>query len=115
MKAFAAFGGVSVLLVAAAAWAFGLACRSAADHRAIAVSAALAVVVQCVTYAIVRRMARENVMAGWGLGVILRFLVLGVYALVVVKAYGLPSGTAMLSLAAFFFLSTLVEPLFLTR
>ena len=40
--------------------------------------------------------------------------VLGVvYALVVVKAYGLPSTPAMLSMAVFLFLSTLVEPLFL--
>jgi hypothetical protein len=44
---------------------------------------------------------------------VLRFLVLGVYALVVVKALGLPVEPALVSLAAFFFLSSLVEPLLL--
>jgi hypothetical protein len=32
---------------------------------------------------------------------------------VIVKALGLPSGAALLSLVAFFFLSTLLEPLLL--
>jgi hypothetical protein len=43
----------------------------------------------------------------------MRFAVLGVYALVFVKALGLPSGAALISLAAFFFISTLIEPLLL--
>ena len=115
MKSFAGFAGVSVLLIAATAGVFALVYRAPADRRAVGVSAGLALAVQCIAFVIVRRTSRENVMAGWGLGVILRFLVLGVYALVIVKALGLPSGTAMLSLAVFFFLSTLVEPLFLNR
>ena len=69
--------------------------------------------VQVLSFAIVKLSAKTNVMAGWGVGAILRFVVLGVYALVVVKALGLHSGAALLSLVAFFFLSTLLEPLLL--
>jgi hypothetical protein len=46
-------------------------------------------------------------------GAVLRFLVLGVYALVFVETLALPSVAALVSLAAFFFLSTLIEPLLL--
>ena len=65
------------------------------------------------SFTIVKLSAKTNVMAGWGVGAILRFVVLGIYALVIVKALGLPSGAALLSLVAFFFLSTLLEPLLL--
>ena len=58
-------------------------------------------------------MARENVIAGWGLGVVLRFATVGAWALLGIKALGIPSGPALLSLAGFYFVSTLVEPLFL--
>ena len=43
----------------------------------------------------------------------MRLAVLAVYGFVLIKAMGLPSAPALLSLAAFFFLSTLVEPLLL--
>jgi hypothetical protein len=81
--------------------------------RAVWASAWLAMVVQLLTFSIARLVARENVMAGWGLGAVLRFATLGAWALLGIKALGLLSGPALLSLAIFFFVSTLVEPLFL--
>jgi hypothetical protein len=44
-----------------------------------------------------------------------RFLTLFIYALLAVKVLGLAPVPALLSLAVFFFLSTLLEPLFLRR
>jgi hypothetical protein len=51
-------------------------------------------------------------MMGWGAGTLIRFLTLGVYALVVVLAH-LPVAPALLSLALFYFISSVIEPLFL--
>jgi hypothetical protein len=42
-------------------------------------------------------------------------LTLFVYALLAVKVLGLPAVPALISLAVFLFLSTLLEPLFLRR
>ena len=113
MKATALFAAATLAILALAGWIFRLVYESAADRRAIWTSAVVAMVVQLVAFVVARRIARTNVMAGWGLGVLLRLLCLGVYALVIVKALALPSAAALVSLATFFFLSTLVEPLLL--
>ena len=107
------FAILSLALIALAAWVMTLVYESPDAARAVWTSAAVAFSVQVIAFAIVKLSAKTNVMAGWGVGAILRFLVLGVYALVFVKALGLPSGAALISLAAFFFLSTLIEPLLL--
>ena len=84
-----------------------------AAARAIQASAWLAVAVQVVTFAIARLVSRENVMAGWGLGVLLRFAVVAFWAFLGVKALGLVETPALMSLVTFFFASTLIEPIFL--
>jgi hypothetical protein len=84
-----------------------------ADHRAIAVSAVLAFVVQLAAFAAVGLAAPANVIAGWGIGILVRFIVLVGYALLVVQSVGLAPAAALISLATFFFLCTLVEPLLL--
>lgn len=83
------------------------------DAKAIWTSAVVAFGVQLIAGAIVKLSAKTNVIAGWGVGAVIRFLVLAVYALVFVKALGLPSTAALVSLVAFFFVSTLLEPLLL--
>jgi hypothetical protein len=113
MKPIAAFAGLSLAVIALTGWLISLAYGSPDASRAIWTSAAVAFSVQVLAFTIAKLSAKTNVMAGWGVGAILRFVVLGVYALVVVKAIGLPSGAALLSLVAFFFLSTLLEPLLL--
>jgi hypothetical protein len=113
MKATVQFAAVTLPLIAAAAWVMGLVYRSAGEQRAIWISAAVAFVTQLLAFAVARRSVGRNVVAGWGLGVLLRVLVLAVYALVIVKAFGLPSSASLVGLATFFFLSTLLEPLLL--
>jgi hypothetical protein len=100
-----------ILLVAGAL--LGLVFPSPAERHAIWVSAAVAAVVQLFAFGVVRLAARDNVIAGWGIGALARMVVLMVYALVLVEALGLVSGAALISLATFFFLTTLIEPLLL--
>ena len=83
-------------------------------RRALAISAAVAFLVQVAAFLVVREMARrKNVMAGWGIGIALRFVALVIFALVAVPRLGLPLATSLLGLATFLFVSTLIEPLFL--
>jgi hypothetical protein len=112
-KPIGVFAVLSLALIALAAWVITLVYESPDAARAVWISAAVAFSVQVIAFAIVKLSAKTNVMAGWGVGAILRFLVLGVYALVFVKALGLPSAAALISLVVFFFLSTLIEPLLL--
>ena len=113
MKQALAFAVVSSVLIGLCALAMSLVYGAAPERRAIAISAVVAVTVQLVAYAIARAMARRNVIAGWGMGAILRFVALAIFALVVVNRLGLPPAAATISLALFLFVSTLVEPLFL--
>ena len=84
-----------------------------ASGAAIQASAWLAMAVQVVTFAIARLVARQQVVAAWGLGVVLRFAVVAFWAFLGIKAFGLVSGPALLSLVLFFFVSTVIEPIFL--
>jgi len=113
MKKVALFAIVSAALVVVAAWVLTIAFPAATDRHAIVVSAGIAYVVQLLSFVIARAWATTNVVAGWGLGMLLRFAVLALYALVFAKALGLPLTSALVSLAAFFFVSTLLEPVLL--
>ena len=85
----------------------------ASSVRAVSISAWVAAVVQVVTFVIARLVARQQVMAGWGVGVFLRFAVVAVWAFLGIKALGLAPGPALLSLVIFFFVSSVIEPIFL--
>ena len=52
-------------------------------------------------------------MAGWGIGIALRFAALMLFGLVAVPWLGLPLSASLLALATFLFITTLIEPLFL--
>jgi hypothetical protein len=85
----------------------------AASQHAITISAWVAFAVQILTFSICKLVAQTNVIAGWGMGALLRFATVAVWALLGVKALGLTPTAALLSLLIFFFVSTLIEPLFL--
>jgi hypothetical protein len=109
----AMFSIVGAALIAAAAGVMALVYTGGGERRAIVISAVVAFVTQLIAFSIARLTAEKNLIAGWGLGAILRFIVFGVWALVIAKSLGLPSAAAMVSMAVFLFASTLVEPLFL--
>ncbi|MFP5355271.1 MAG: hypothetical protein ACLGIK_08980 [Gemmatimonadota bacterium] len=113
MKSFGMFAIVGAVIIAVAGAILAMLYDGAGERRAIVISALVAFVVQLLAFAIMRLSAEKNVVAGWGLGAILRFLVFVVYVLVIIKALALPGSAAMISMAVFLFVSTLVEPLFL--
>ena len=113
MRKTAIFAAVSLLVIALLAWILTYAFPTQADRHALVVSAGIAFVVQLISFIVARAWAATNVVAGWGLGMLLRFGVLAIYALVFVKVLALPMSASLVSLAAFFFVSTLFEPVLL--
>ena len=114
MKRAFGFAGACAAAIGTA-WAIGMALVSdPVVRRALGIAAVLALVVQLVAFAIARTFARkQNVMAGWGIGIALRFAVLLLFGLIGVPRLGIPLGPSLLSLAIFLFVTTLIEPLFL--
>jgi hypothetical protein len=86
-----------------------------ANASAVRTSAWVAFAVQAITFSIARLVARQNMIAGWGLGVVLRFATVAIWAFLGTRAMGLPAGPALISLAIFLFVSSLIEPIFLNR
>lgn len=115
MKRVIAFAVIAAALTALAAATMTIVWSTPAESRAIWLSAAIAFVVQLLAFGVALLFSREQALAGWGIGAIMRLVTLSVYALVFVNALGLPATAALVSLATFFFLSTLVEPLLLAR
>ena len=103
----------SAAIIAVAAGAFAFVYDGAA-RQAVLVSAAVALVLQVLAFAIARLLAAGgNAIAGWGLGAIVCLVSLVVYGFVC-RAAGLPTEAAMISLATFFFLTEVIEPPFLS-
>jgi len=113
VKRIALYAGVAAALIVIAALVLSLAFDAPSERRAILVSAALAFIVQLAAFAAIGLASATNVMTGWGIGVLVRFLVLIGYAFLVVQSIGLAPAAALISLVVFFFLCTLVEPLVL--
>jgi len=114
MRKVAIFAVATAALITLAAWALTFAFPTAEDRHAIVVSSTIAYVVQLVSFVIARRWAATNVVAGWGLGMLIRFAVLAMYALFGASLLGLTPTAALVSLVAFFFVSTLLEPVLLS-
>jgi hypothetical protein len=102
---------IAIALIGAIAWAF----TDAAGHQVILASAAIALVVQLMAFTVARLLQPRNVLLGWGLGSVLRLVVLVVYAVVVAKLWRAPLTPALLSFVAFLFVTTVFEPVFLKR
>lgn len=102
---------VAVLVTAAAGWVLVLVYPGADAQRAIVTSAVIALAIQLIAFILLQLFKGKNVMAGWGLGALLRFGGLGVYAMFATRALGLDMNSALVSLACFLFLSMLIEPL----
>ena len=114
MRATAIFAGVCAATVAALAGLFALLLRAPASRHAVLVSAVVAFGVQVAAFAAVRAAGRDRLLAAWGAAGGVRLLVLIVYGLVAVRQYGLAPEPALLSLATFLFVTTLVESKLIT-
>jgi hypothetical protein len=115
-RALLLYGLAATAIALGAGLLLTLAFRGPGDAAAIRLSAIVVVVVQLVAFAIARQMGPKNALAGWGIGALLRFMTLVVYALIVAKLVTtVPLTAALVSMAALFFLTTLLEPLLLKR
>jgi hypothetical protein len=112
-RGFGGFAVATVALVAVSGLAMSMGFRGPGDGTAIAISAAIAVVVQLAAFPAVRSIAARNLIAGWGAGSLIRVASLVVYAIAAIKVFHLPSTAALVSLFVFYFLSMVIEPLFL--
>ena len=84
-----------------------------ASAGAVRASAWLAVIVQTFTFAFAMLVARSQLFAGWGLGVLLRGATVAFWGTLGANALGLPVTPALVSLVVFYFVSTVIEPIFL--
>jgi hypothetical protein len=105
------YAAVLVGLLVVGGFLMSLAFRGPGDATAIAVSAAVALVVQVGAAMLGGAVGKANVQARMGAGALIRFLALIAYALLVAFAIKLPLNAALISLAVFFFVTTLIEPL----
>jgi hypothetical protein len=85
--------------------------RGPGDLQAIGISGIVALVVQSAAFSLSRMVGAGNIAARLGTGALLRFFALAIYAMLVIFALKLPATAALISLATFFFVSTLIEPL----
>ena len=113
MKQGMTFGALAALIIFGGAALLDAAFGGPGVTREIWWGAAVAFVAQVVTYVVARRFVGSNPIVGWGIGSVIRFAVVLVFAFVGVKALGLVMAPALLSLVGFLFVTMLVEPLFL--
>ena len=113
MKRAVIFAALTVGITVLFAWFFSLMFTSPEEQRAIMLSAAVAIAVQLVGFGLGSFVAPANPIAGWGIGMMLRFVTLVFFGLVAVRVMSLPPAASLISLATFLFLTTLVEPFFL--
>jgi hypothetical protein len=114
-SAVARYAFAMLAMIGLVAWMLTLALSGPGATSAITLSAGVAAIVQIAAFAVTRSMMPRNVMAGWAAGALVRLLTLVVYGLLALKVLGLAPVPALISIAIFFFLSTLLEPLFLRR
>lgn len=113
MKRFGGFIAVTIAVAGLGAWIITRAVPGVDVARSVWASAVTVVVVQALAFSLVRMMQPVNVIAGWGLGVMLRAVALVAFGFFGVKALGLSMEPTLLSMAGFFFVSTVIEPVFL--
>lgn len=116
MKAWLGYAGAGLVVVATGA---GLAMLfvSGRDANAVWFAAGLAWVLQLIAFALLVavRERTELFLAGWLVGLVLRFGVVGVVAFWLSRSEALPVAPSLMSLVAFVFVLLLMEPLFLRR
>lgn len=115
MGVLARYSIVLAVVVLTGGLLLGLVFRGEGDGQAIWVSAAVAFGVQIVAFALGRAAGRVSLVARMGTGALVRFLGLVGYALIARLAFRLPMVAALISLAAFLFISSLLEPLLIRQ
>ena len=116
-RAISFFAGVSAALIIIATIILRTYFRTVDQHNAMLVSAGLAFAVQLGSYALLRPArpghgAPGELMLRWGIGAVMRFFVLVLYA-PIARVVNLSLEAALVSLVTFFFMTMMAEPLLL--
>jgi hypothetical protein len=116
-RAISYFAGVSAALIITATIVLRMYFRTVEQHNAMLVSAGLAFAVQLGSYALLRPArpghgAPGELMLRWGIGAVMRFFVLVLYA-PIARVVNLSLEAALVSLVTFFFMTMMAEPLLL--
>lgn len=106
----ARFAVLLVALIAITGWLLSFWFASVAEKHALVVSGVLVAAVQMATFGIIQLSGR-NLLAGWGMGIVVRATALVLYGLILAKMLGLPLAAALTSFAVFMFASMLLESL----
>jgi hypothetical protein len=109
MKAMAWFGGAVVAIVLVSGLMLAIPFSSSPDRNAIRSSALVALIVQALAFGVAKLLGTRSFLAGWMVGIAIRFGTLVVYGIVAVKVLAMPAPAALISLVTFLFLSTLAE------
>ena len=114
MRAWSAYAVVGLMASAAIAGIASLALDFEAT-RAVWISAALAYVLQLAAFAALLKFRSNSqlFMAGWLVGMALRFAVVGLFAWWLANSQTLPRQAALVSLVGFVFVLLVLEPVFL--
>ena len=117
VRALGFFAGVSAALIIIATIILRTWFRTVEQHHAMLVSAGLAFAVQLGSYALLRparpgRGAPGELLIRWGIGAVLRLVVLVMYA-PIARLMFLSLEASLVSLVTFFFLTMMAEPLLL--
>jgi hypothetical protein len=110
---FTGFALVSLVLIGVAAFGLTFLFTGTGDLMAIWLSAAIAWTTQLAAFPAVRKLVAVNLMAGWAVGSLVRMGTLLIYALLGIMVFKLSMTPALVGLALFYFLSMVIEPLFL--
>jgi hypothetical protein len=116
-RAIGFFAGVSASLIVVATIVLRNYFRAVDQHNAMLISAGLAFAVQLGSYALLRPARKPHgapgeLMLRWGIGAVLRLLVLVMYA-PLARVMNVSLDAALVSLVTFFFLTMMAEPLLL--
>jgi hypothetical protein len=116
-RALGFFAAVSAALIVIATVVLRTYFTTVVEHRAMLVSAGLAFAVQLGSYAFLRparsgRGAPGELLLRWGIGAVMRLMVLVLYA-PLARIMFLSLDAALVSLVTFFFMTMMAEPLLL--
>jgi len=114
MRGFAEYAASSILIIALISAICALFLGSGA-MRSVMTSGLVALGIQILAFLVARAFRARNLLLGWGIGSAMRVVALVIYALVVARLGRAFVAPALLSFAAFLFLTTIVEPVFLKR
>jgi hypothetical protein len=100
----------AVAVIAAVVYLLASLMVPAESRRAVAIGVGAGAAWQALVLAVTLTALGHNRLAAFGVGMLARFLLVAVAALVALPALGVPMGPALLSMVTVLFATTLIEP-----